>query len=65
MRLDPQMSAEQTARWIERHAAAGVDATCRPGSDGWDYTCTLTGGRVNESTYGYKVNDRGVTDFSF
>jgi hypothetical protein len=59
------MSAEQTARWIERHAAAGIHATCRPGAEGWDYTCTLRGGGVAGSTYDYKVNDHRVTDFSF
>lgn len=65
-----KMSAEQTARWLEKNQVApGVAVTCGPGRDGWDYECTLTGdgirGSRSENTYGYDVNDHEVTGFSF
>jgi hypothetical protein len=62
------MTAEQTARYIERHVVRqglGIRVTCRSGGDRWDYECTLTGrgfkGSTVDRTFGYDVNDDEVT----
>ena len=65
------MTADQTARYIERHVVkqgVGIHVECRSGTDGWDYDCTVLGGpitgTIQENTYGYDVNDHEVTGFS-
>ena len=65
------MTAQQTARYIERHVVKqglGIRVKCRPGDEGWDYDCTLSGGpergTITERTFGYDVNEREVTGFS-
>jgi hypothetical protein len=62
-----KMSADETARWLEKNRVApGVHVKCVSGSEGWDYDCTLSGpGSRQDRTYGYNVDDHRVTDFSF
>lgn len=64
------MSASQTARWLEQNRVAhGIHVKCRPGTQGWDYDCTISGRGVNrygkqQRTFGYNVNSHEVTGFA-
>jgi hypothetical protein len=67
-----KLSASETAAWLMHHQVApGVHVSCRAGRDTWsrwDYACTMTGQEPSASglqnTYGYNVDDHGVTGFS-
>jgi hypothetical protein len=67
-----KLSASETSAWLMQHrVATGVHVSCRAGRgtwSHWDYACTMTGrgisGSAAENTYGYRVDDHGVTGFS-